>query len=123
MKIFSLLGRCMLLAAIPAFALGQTVRVNNVEQLYASVNNPANDNVRIVLAPGTYALTEMAPCGTPPCPLRPNLGRLFLREGMDLIGNNSYLLDHGIPQPRDATGEVFADSKTDKDMKSGAEPQ
>jgi hypothetical protein len=113
-KMLSLLWRFMLLIAMPAIALGgQTIGVNNVEELYTAVNNPANDNVRILLAPGTYALTEMAPCGTPLCPLRPNLGRLFLREGMDLIGNNSYLLDHGIPQPRDAIGEVFADPATE----------
>ena len=106
----------MLLAAVPALALAHpvTVTVANVEQLYAAVNNPANDNVRIVLAPGTYALTELPPCSTLPCPPpRPALGRIVLRQGMDLIGSNSYLLEHGIPQARDATGEVFADPATE----------
>jgi len=114
-RIFALLGRCLVLSVVPTLALAHsvTVTVADVEQLYTAVNNAADDNVRIVLAPGTYALTETTPCGAQACPGRPNAGRIVLRQGMDLIGGNSYLLDHGIPLARDSTGEVYADPATE----------
>jgi len=34
----------------------QTVSINNVEELYAAVNDPANAGSTVVLAPGVYML-------------------------------------------------------------------
>src|SRR5262245_53821872 len=92
--------------AAPAFAQGQAVHVTTVEELYAAVNNPANTGVRVELAPGTYVLD----------PTQPNGGRLFLQDGMDLVGQNSYVdLDgDGVWDPRSpSTPAVFADPATE----------
>lgn len=58
------------------------VFVSNVEELYSSVNDPANAGVQIALAPGLYMLTPTTPSGAP----RPNRGRLELQENMSLTG-------------------------------------
>lgn len=50
--------------------------VSNLDQLYAAINDPANDGNTIVLAPGTYLLS----------PNYPNGGRLELRHDMTLQG-------------------------------------
>ena len=60
----------------------QLINVDNVEALYAAVNDPANVGATIALAPGTYILTVNDPQDTP----RPNRGRLDLQEDMSLIG-------------------------------------
>src|SRR5215470_2902143 len=56
------------------------VYVNTVGQLYAAVNNPANVDTLIVLAPGTYTLSITAPNG----------GTLILQAHMGLAGYNEY---------------------------------
>ena len=92
--------------AAPAFAQGQAVHVTTVAELYAAVNNPANTGVQVELASGTYVLD----------PTQPNGGRLFLQDGMDLVGQNSYVdLDgDGVWDPRNpSTPEVFADPATE----------
>src|SRR5438128_1292467 len=54
--------------------------VSTVAQLYAAINDPANDGVTIVLAPGPYVLSAAAPGAGP------TAGRLDLRKNMSLIG-------------------------------------
>lgn len=51
------------------------------QQLQDVVNDPANAEVRIRLAPGSYQLD----------PLRPTGGRLVLQPGMELRGSNRYV--------------------------------
>ena len=58
------------------------VQVNGVEQLYATVNDPANAGATLVLAPGIYALSRTDPAGQ----ARPNGGRLELQVDMSLTG-------------------------------------
>ena len=62
--------------------VGTPLLVANVEQLYAAVNNVANNGVAIVLQPGTYVLSATGPGGA----ARPNGGRLELRPDMSLYG-------------------------------------
>jgi hypothetical protein len=59
-----------------------TVDVADVEQLYAAVNDPANEGAAITLAPGTYVLSANDAAGVG----RPNGGRLELQEDMSLYG-------------------------------------
>lgn len=66
----------------PAAAGKGVIRVANVEQLYAAVNNPANAGALLELKPGTYVLTANGPDGQP----RPNGGRLELQKNMSLRG-------------------------------------
>jgi len=56
--------------------------VTDVEQLYAAVNNPANEGAAITLAPGTYVLSVTNAGGV----ARPNKGRLELQRDMSLYG-------------------------------------
>jgi hypothetical protein len=60
---------------------GTSLFVGNVEELYAAVNDVANTDARIILAPGTYLLTASNDGGA-----RPNAGRLELQQGMSLYG-------------------------------------
>jgi hypothetical protein len=60
----------------------QTIRISNVEQLYAAVNDPANAGALLKLARGTYMLSVIDPAGVP----RPNAGRLELQTDMGLEG-------------------------------------
>jgi hypothetical protein len=64
------------------------------QQLQDVVNDPANVDVRVRLAPGTYQLD----------PSRPNGGRLVLQPGMEISGANRYIdCDHdGVWDPIDA---------------------
>jgi len=64
------------------------------QQLQDVVNDPANADVHVRLAPGTYQLD----------PSRPNGGRLVLQRGMDISGSNRYIdCDHdGVWDPIDA---------------------
>jgi hypothetical protein len=39
------------------------VYVSTVDQLYAAVNDPANSDTLVVLAPGIYTLSSAAPNG------------------------------------------------------------
>jgi hypothetical protein len=91
------------------------ISVSNVDQLYAAVNDPANMNVVVHLAAGTYTLTDFDPNGG-----RPNGGRLVLQPGMDLVGENEYEdldgdgvwdpLDDDIPTPE--SNFVVTDTET-----------
>jgi hypothetical protein len=56
--------------------------VADVEQLYAVVNDPANEGAAITLAPGTYVLSVNDAAGI----ARPNGGRLELQRDMSLYG-------------------------------------
>lgn len=63
-------------------AQASTIFVNNVEELYAVVNDAGSAGAAVVLAPGVYSLSAIAPGGAP----RPNGGRLELRADMSLYG-------------------------------------
>jgi hypothetical protein len=63
-------------------AAAASIQVNNVEELYTAVNDSANVDTDLILAPGTYLLSVNGPGGVP----RPNRGRLELQENMSLIG-------------------------------------
>ena len=63
-------------------AADSTIFVNDVEQLYTAVNDPANEGAAVVLAPGTYALSVIDAAGA----ARPNGGRLELQPDMSLYG-------------------------------------
>ena len=58
------------------------VHVADVEQLYAAVNDAANEGASITLAPGTYVLSATNAAGVG----RPNAGRLELQRDMSLYG-------------------------------------
>ena len=58
------------------------VHVADVEQLYAAVNNTANEGATITLAPGIYVLSATNAAGVG----RPNAGRLELQRDMSLYG-------------------------------------
>ncbi len=80
--------------ATPAFAQGRhVVPVSTVDELYAAVNNPANEEALVELAAGTYPLD----------PTKPNDGYLTLQAGMDLVGQNETrdLDGDGVPDPID----------------------
>jgi hypothetical protein len=73
-----------------------------VGDLYDALADPANDGATILLGPGTFTLFE----GHMSAPD----GRIVLREGMEIQGQNAYIFDaNGVPVARDASGEVFAD--------------
>jgi len=56
------------------------VRISNVTELYAAINDPANTSVQIELSPGIYSLSANFP----------NSGRLELLENMSLIGTSGH---------------------------------
>ncbi|HYV40698.1 MAG TPA: hypothetical protein VEO02_02800, partial [Thermoanaerobaculia bacterium] len=67
----------------PQLSVAATVlSVADVEQLYAAVNDPANEGAAITLAPGTYVLSVNDAAGV----ARPNGGRLELQRDMSLYG-------------------------------------
>lgn len=67
---------------VEASIVGTTLLVSDVEQLYAAVNDAANDGVAILVEPGTYLLSATTAGGT----ARPNAGRLELQPNMSLYG-------------------------------------
>ena len=67
---------------IVSAAQGSTISVSNVEELYAVLNDAANEGAEVALAPGVYTLSATDPGGT----LRPNRGRLELKADMSLYG-------------------------------------
>src|SRR5262249_52416474 len=90
------------LAPIASAEENSTIFVSNVDELYAAVNNQANEGATVVLAPGRYCLSARAggdPClsarptanacvwesGASGAP-RPNGGRLDLQKDMSLSG-------------------------------------
>jgi len=69
-------------SSLPKLGATATVlSVADVEQLYAAVNDPANEGAGITLAPGTYVLSANNGAGA-----RPNGGRLELQRDMSLYG-------------------------------------
>ena len=81
--------------------------MKNVGQLYAAVNNPANRNVTVRLAPGTYLLSTYKNNGV----LRRNRGALRMPPGMSLVGSEKRVDTNGdgVPDPvSDATPDDFA---------------
>src|SRR6266849_6355016 len=58
----------------------KVITVETVDELYDAVNNPPPGQVTIHAKAGTYILD----------PTKPNNGRLFLKEGMSLEGENQY---------------------------------
>jgi len=70
------------LAAITPSSARSVIQVYNVEELYAAVNDAANDGAMVVLSAGQYALTRLDPHGA----ARPNGGRLELRTDMSIFG-------------------------------------
>ena len=58
------------------------VHVSDVEELYNAVNDPQNAGARVILSPGTYALSRFDGSSQ----LRPNGGRLELQTNMSLHG-------------------------------------
>ncbi|HEX6573709.1 MAG TPA: hypothetical protein VF042_01970 [Gemmatimonadaceae bacterium] len=60
---------------------GAALHVDNVDDLYATVNNSENAGANVFLAPGTYVLTASRGGVA-----RPNAGRLELQPGMSLYG-------------------------------------
>jgi hypothetical protein len=65
----------------PDLSSAATIAVDDVEQLYAAVNNSSNAGANVFLAPGTYVLSA-----TNGGVARPNAGRLELQPGMSLYG-------------------------------------
>ncbi|MFL5620740.1 MAG: hypothetical protein ACJ79A_20360 [Gemmatimonadaceae bacterium] len=63
-------------------AAATLVHVASVEQLYATVNAPANAGAALLLAPGTYVLSATDSAGV----ARPKGGRLELQSDMSLYG-------------------------------------
>lgn len=68
--------------ASPTVSAGALVYVADVEQLYATVNDTANEGAVVVLAPGIYPLSPTDPAGS----ARANGGRLELQKDMSLYG-------------------------------------
>lgn len=114
-------GACLILVPLiamvgivwmtPAHAQN-VVSVSTIEDLYAAVNNPANEGIIIDLAPGTYVLTPTDSSGNP----RPNLGSLILPPGAVLRGHNEYVDLDGdgvwdLPDP--SHPEIYADPATE----------
>jgi hypothetical protein len=63
-------------------SVGDVVNVADVEQLYAAINDPANQGAMLLLAPGTYVLSAKNASGAN----RPNAGRLELQRDMSVSG-------------------------------------
>lgn len=86
-------GSLIGLFGVVLIAFSQTARaqdrpiayVNNVGELYTAVNDPANADTLVVLAPGIYVLSS-TPNGNP----APNGGTLVLQLHMGLAGYNEY---------------------------------
>src|SRR5262245_53110691 len=115
--------------AVAAVAQDQPViNVNNVEGLYAAVNNSANAGSIVVLASGTYTLTTRDANNQP----RPNGGRLVLQSGMSLVGQKRYVdfdgdgvwdprddNNDGIPDTDAVRGLIFADPASETIVDAG----
>ena len=105
----SLIVSLLSISTPPAVAQQQQLLfVQNVETLYAAVNNSAYADAVVVLAPGTYTLTPKDANNQS----RPNGGRLVLQSGMALVGQNSYVdFDgDGVWDPRDDNQDGILDT-------------
>ena len=79
-------GKCILLLLVPlalrVAAVAQVIQISNIEDLYSSVNNPANAAATLVLSPGIYTLSANDPSNAP----RPKGGRIEMQPNMSIIG-------------------------------------
>ena len=84
----------------------RVINVKTVGQLYAAVNNSANRNVTVRLAPGTYLLSTFTKNNV----LRRNRGALRMPPGMSLVGSEKRVLNgDGVPVPiSDESPDDFA---------------
>lgn len=85
----------------------RVINVRTVNQLYAAVNDSANRNVTVRLAPGTYLLSSFKNNGAP----RRNQGALRMPPGMSLVGSEKRvdINGDGVPDPvSDETPDDFA---------------
>ena len=85
----------------------RVINVKTVGQLYAAVNNSANRNVTVRLAPGTYLLSTYTKNNV----LRRNRGALRMPPGMSLVGSEKRVDTNGdgVPDPvSDETPDDFA---------------
>ena len=101
---------CLLTASISSAQTAQELRrvinVNTVGQLYAAVNDSANRNVTVRLAPGTYFLSTYTKNNV----LRRNRGALRMPPGMSLVGSEKRVDTNGdgVPDPvSDETPDDF----------------
>jgi hypothetical protein len=92
------------LAAITPSSARSVIQVYNVEELYAAVNDAANDGAMVVLSAGQYALTRLDPHGA----ARPNGGRLELRTDMSIFGVTGHPEDVVIDSSDAVNGPSFA---------------
>lgn len=84
----------------------RVINVKTVGQLYAAVNNSANRNVTVRLAPGIYLLSSYNKNNV----LRRNQGALRMPPGMSLVGSEKRIdvNGDGVPDPiSDATPDDF----------------
>jgi hypothetical protein len=79
-------------------ANGRVIEVSTVQELYAAVNNSANRDVTVHLAPGTYFLSTTYGGQNA---LRRNRGALRLPPGMSLVGSEKRVDSNGdgVPDP------------------------
>jgi hypothetical protein len=85
----------------------KVINVTTVEQLYSAVNNAANKDAQITLAPGTYVLSSTTEQGA----RRPHDGSLHLLPGMSIVGSEQRVDSDfdGVPDPVDVISiENFA---------------
>ena len=107
--IFGAACLCLLTASISSAQTAQELRrvinVKTVSQLYAAVNDSANRNVTVRLAPGTYFLSTYTKNNV----LRRNRGALRMPPGMSLVGSEKRILNgDGVPDPvSDETPDNF----------------
>jgi len=75
----------------------KVINVTTVEQLYSAVNNPANEGVKIALAPGTYVLSSTTVQGA----RRLHDGSIHLLPGMSIVGSEQRVDSNfdGVPDP------------------------
>jgi hypothetical protein len=91
------------LAVLAPSPTGSVIAVSDVEQLYDAVNEPANAGAAIVMAPGLYVLTKLAPGGA----TRPNGGRLELQTDMSMYGVTGHPEDVVIDSSDPVSGPSF----------------
>jgi hypothetical protein len=90
---------CLIGSAMGAqTANARVIEVSTVQELYAAVNNSANRDVTVHLAPGTYLLSTTYGRNDA---LRRNRGALRLPPGMSLVGSEKRVDTNGdgVPDP------------------------
>ena len=110
-EIFCATYLCLLIASAATAQDAQerrrVINVKTVGQLYVAVNNSANRNVTVRLAPGTYLLSTYSKDNV----LRRNRGALRMPPGMSLVGSEKRVDTNGdgVPDPvSEETPDDFA---------------